>query len=131
MPISASPKFPKPLERWQRREIRLAFLLKRADGLAHVGVAPDRALQPAHVAQAVFGAVVAGVVQHLLGAPDGHGRFAGDFFGGLQGGGHGGFVGGQHLVHQAVGQRLVGTQAAAGVGQLFHHRHRYELGQSL
>ena len=54
-----SAKFPKPLERWQRRIVRLAFLLHGADGLAHVGVAPDRALQPAHVAQAVFGAQAA------------------------------------------------------------------------
>ena len=61
-----SPKLPKPLERRQRRKGRLALLLKRADRFPHIGVAPNRALQPAHVAQAVFGAVVAGVVQNKV-----------------------------------------------------------------
>ena len=83
------------------------------------------------MAQAVFGAVVAGVVQHLLGAPDGHGRFAGDFMGGLQGGGHGGFVRGQHLVDQAMGQGFVCRKTAARVGQLFAQRHGQQLGQAL
>ena len=94
-------------------------------------VAPDGALQPTHLAQAVFHAVVARVVHGLLGAPDGHGWLAGDLLCALQGGGHHGFLRIKHLVDQAVAQGLGGAQAAAGVGQLFHHAQGDELGQAL
>ena len=94
-------------------------------------VAPDGALQPAHLAQAVFHAVVARVVHGLLGAPDGHRGFGRDLFGALQRGSQHGLLRVEHLVDQAIVQGLGGAQAAAGVGQLLDHAQRDELGQAL
>ena len=42
-------------------------------------VAPDRALQPAHLFERIVHRVVARIVHRLFGAPDGHRRLGGDF----------------------------------------------------
>ena len=75
--------------------------------------------------------MVARVVHRLLGAPDGDGRFAGNLARALQGGSQRRLGRGQHGVDQAVLQSLLGAHAPAGVGQLFDHGQRNELGQAL
>ena len=72
-------------------------------------VAPDGALQPTHLSQAVFHTVIACVVEGLLGAPNGHGWFVGHLFGAAQGARHHGFLRVEHLRHQAVVERAGGT----------------------
>src|SRR5207237_245976 len=62
------------LQRREPREIGRALRLRSRDRLANVRIAPDRALQPADLLQRVVHAVVARVMDRLLGAPDRHRR---------------------------------------------------------
>ena len=93
-----------------------------------MGIAPNAALQPAHLFQSIFGAVVLRIVQRLLGAPNSHRRFAGNLFGGLHSRRQSTVSIRQHLVDQTVVQSFVCVQAASGVSQFFHHRHGHEFG---
>ena len=72
-------------------------------------VAPNGALQPAHLAQTIFYAVIASIVQGLFGAPNGHGRLVGHFFGASQGASHHGLLCLKHLRDQAVFQSILST----------------------
>ena len=75
--------------------------------------------------------MITGVVNGLLGAPDGHWRLGGDLTSALQGGSQHLLLRLKHLVDQSVGHGFGSGQAPARVGQLFHHRQRNQLGQAL
>ena len=75
--------------------------------------------------------MVARVVDHLLGAPDGDRRLGDDLLGALHRRGQAGLRRVEHIVNQPVVARLGGRQAAAGVGQFLDHRQRHQLGQAL
>ena len=83
------------------------------------------------VVQAVGHAVVAGVVQHFLGAANGQRRLGGDL------GGDGlhacvqGLAALEHAVHQAHALCLGRIELAPGVGQLARDALADELGQAL
>ena len=75
--------------------------------------------------------MVACVIHYLLGAPDGHRRFGGNFCRALQGRSQHGVLRVKHLVHQPAAQRPGRAHAPAGVGQLFDDAQRNQLGQAL
>ncbi len=94
-------------------------------------VAPDRALQPAHLFERVVHRVVTCVADGLFGAPDGHGRLGGNLCSALQCACEQSLGRVEHRVDQTVPECLVRAQAAACVGQLFHYRFGNEFGQAL
>ena len=96
-----------------------------------MAVAPDGALQPAHLLQRIVHRMVACVVDGLLGAPDGDRRFGYDLGRTLQRSGQHGFLRIKDGIDQAVLQRALSVEAPTCVGHFLDHGQRDQLGQAL